>query len=51
MKAAAMNVYVAQILKGIFPGDLPAELSTAYKLFVNLKTAKELGIKIPCSIR
>jgi putative tryptophan/tyrosine transport system substrate-binding protein len=39
--------HVDQILKGIAPGDLPAELSTAYKLFVNQKTAKELGITIP----
>ena len=42
--------YVDQILKGTAPGDLPAELSTVVKLFVNLKTAKELGITIPPSV-
>jgi putative ABC transport system substrate-binding protein len=38
--------HVDKILKGIAPGVLAAELGTAYSLFVNLKTAKELGITI-----
>jgi putative tryptophan/tyrosine transport system substrate-binding protein len=42
--------YVDQILKGTAPGDLPAEQSAVFKLFVNLKTAKELGISIPASV-
>jgi putative ABC transport system substrate-binding protein len=42
--------YVDQILKGTAPGDLPAERSTVVKLFVNLKTANELGITIPQSV-
>ena len=42
--------FVDQILKGTAPGDLPAELPTDFKLFVNLKTAKELGITIPATI-
>jgi putative ABC transport system substrate-binding protein len=42
--------HVVQILNGTAPGDLPAELSTTYKLMVNLKTAKELGIAIPPSV-
>jgi putative tryptophan/tyrosine transport system substrate-binding protein len=42
--------YVDQILKGTAPGDLPAELTTEYRLLVNLKTAKELGITIPASV-
>jgi putative tryptophan/tyrosine transport system substrate-binding protein len=42
--------YVDQILKGTAPGDLPAELSMVRKLFINLKTAKELGITIPPSL-
>jgi putative ABC transport system substrate-binding protein len=42
--------HVDQILKGTAPGDLPAELATTYKLFVNLKTAKELGITIPPAV-
>ena len=36
--------------KGIAPGDLAADLSMERKLFVNLKTAKELGITIPPSV-
>ena len=39
--------YVDQILKGAAPGDLPMEEGKVYKLLVNLKTAKELGITIP----
>jgi putative ABC transport system substrate-binding protein len=42
--------YVDQILKGAAPGDLAAELAGEYKLIVNLKTAKELGITIPASV-
>jgi putative ABC transport system substrate-binding protein len=39
--------FVDQILKGIAPGELAAELSMESKVIVNLKTAKELGITIP----
>jgi putative ABC transport system substrate-binding protein len=42
--------FVDQILKGTAPGDLPAEQHTEFKLIVNLKTAKELGIAIPATI-
>jgi ABC-type uncharacterized transport system substrate-binding protein len=31
-------------------GDLPAEQSIVFRLFVNLSTAKELGITIPPSV-
>jgi len=46
----ALRGYVAEILKGIPPGDLPAEEAREFKLIVNLKTAKELGITIPPSV-
>jgi len=42
--------YVDQILKGAAPGDLAMEQGNVYKLLVNLKTAKELGITIPPSV-
>jgi putative ABC transport system substrate-binding protein len=42
--------YVDRILKGEKPANLPVQAPTKYELWVNLKTAKALGLTVPQSI-
>jgi putative tryptophan/tyrosine transport system substrate-binding protein len=43
--------YVARILKGEKPGDLPVMLPTKFELVINVKTAKVLNLTVPNSMQ
>ncbi len=41
------GVYVARILKGDKPGELPVMQAVKFEFVLNLKTARTLGIDVP----
>jgi putative ABC transport system substrate-binding protein len=45
-----MGLYAGKILKGAKPSELPVEQPTKFRMAINLKTARELGISVPSSL-
>lgn len=43
-------VMIDKVLRGAKPADLPVEQPTKFELAVNLKAARELGVRVPASI-
>ena len=45
-----VGIYVARILKGAKPSDLPVQVATKFEFVLNLKAAKALGLDVPTSV-
>ncbi|HXQ82594.1 MAG TPA: ABC transporter substrate-binding protein [Xanthobacteraceae bacterium] len=44
------GIYTGRVLKGDKPADLPVQQATKVEMFLNLKTAKTLGITVPLTL-
>jgi putative ABC transport system substrate-binding protein len=44
------GVYAGRILKGEKPADLPVQRATRTQLWINLKSAKEMGLTVPTGL-
>jgi len=46
-----VGVHTSRILKGEKPADLPVQQSTKVEFYINLKTAKALGLNVPAAMQ
>jgi putative ABC transport system substrate-binding protein len=42
--------YVARILRGAKPGELPIQAPTRFRMTINLKSAKTLNLQVPSTL-